>query len=78
MAGKKIAELTRATSKRYWATLAETPVIANRVHSILHTLFDWAVETDLITSRLSPESRGPTKKHRAIAYLQMPSCGRCG
>jgi integrase len=42
--------------------LTETPVIANRVHSILHTLFDWAVETDLITSSPAAGIKRPNKE----------------
>lgn len=50
--GRKIAEITRADVKALLSALAETPVVANRVHSVVHTLFDWAVENDLVA--LSP------------------------
>ena len=47
--GRKIAEITRADVKALLADLNKTPVMANRTHSVVHTLFSWAVENDLIT-----------------------------
>ncbi len=47
--GRKIAEITRADVKALLADLNKTPVMANRTHSVVHTLFGWAVENDLIT-----------------------------
>ena len=60
--GRKLVELTRADVKALLGDLTETPVIANRVHSILHTLFDWAVETDLITSSPAAGIKRPNKE----------------
>ena len=60
--GRKIAEITRADVKALLGDLTETPVIANRVHSILHTFFDWAVENDLITSSPVAGIKRPNKE----------------
>jgi integrase len=60
--GRKIAEIARADVKALLGDLAETPVVANRVHSILHTLFDWAVENDLIASSPIAGIKRPNKE----------------
>jgi integrase len=60
--GRKIAEITRADIKALLAGLAETPINANRVHSVLHTLFGWAVESDLITSSPIAGLKRPNKE----------------
>jgi integrase len=46
--GRKVADITRADVKTLLADLIKTPVQANRIHNIIHTLFEWAVENDLI------------------------------
>jgi integrase len=60
--GRKIAEITRADIKVLLADLAETPINANRIHSVLHTLFGWAVESDLITSSPVAGLKRPNKE----------------
>jgi integrase len=59
---RKIAEITRADVKTLLGDLTETPVIANRVHSILHTFFNWAIENDLITSSPVAGIKRPNKE----------------
>jgi integrase len=60
--GRKIAEITRADIRTLLADLNKTPVLANRVHSILHTLFSWAVENDLIAASPAADIKRPNKE----------------
>ena len=46
---RKLEEITRADVRAMLARI-EAPVAANRVHSIVRKLFNWAVENDLIVS----------------------------
>ena len=46
---RKLEEITRADVRAMLARI-EAPIAANRVHSIVRKLFNWAVENDLIIS----------------------------
>jgi integrase len=41
---------------------SETPVAANRVHSIVHTLFKWAVENDIIAASPATNIKKPSQE----------------
>ena len=60
--GRKIEEITRADVRAILANLVETPVMANRVHSVMHVLFRWAVENDLIAHSPVAGVRAPNKE----------------
>ena len=45
--------------------LTDTPVMANRVHGVMHILFRWAAENDLITHSPVVGVRAPNKERRA-------------
>jgi integrase len=60
--GRKIAEITHADIKALLADLNETPVLANRVYSIIHTLFAWAVDNDLIAVSPAVGIKRPNKE----------------
>jgi integrase len=59
---RKIEEITRADIKGVLFALADTPVAANRTHSVLHTLFRFAVDNDLIVSSPIAGMRAPNKE----------------
>jgi integrase len=60
--GRRIEEITRADVRAILANLVETPVVANRVHSVLSILFRWAVEHDLVAASPVAGVRAPNKE----------------
>jgi integrase len=60
--GRKIEEITRADVRAALGELTETPVMANRVHGVMHILFRWAVENDLIAHSPVTGLRAPNKE----------------
>ena len=68
--GRRIEEITRADIRSMLGVLAPTPVLANRVHSTLHTLFNWAIENDLIAASPLANIKRPnqeTPRDRVLA-----------
>jgi integrase len=61
--GRKIEQITRADIRAVLGELTDTPVMANRVHGVMHILFRWAAENDLITHSPVVGVRAPNKEN---------------
>lgn len=59
---RKIEDITRADIKALLGDLADTPVAANRTHSVLRTFFRFAVDSDLIANSPVAGVRAPNKE----------------
>jgi integrase len=59
--GRRIEEITRADVRSLLSHI-EAPIVANRLHSALGTLFRWAVEQDLISHSPLTGVRAPNKE----------------
>ena len=74
--GRKIAEITRADVKALLGDLNKTPILANRTHSIIHTLFDWTVDNDLIAVSPVAGIKRPNKetpRDRVLTEDELPA-----
>jgi integrase len=60
--GRKIEEITRADVRAVLGELTKTPVMANRVHGVMHILFRWAADNDLVAHSPAAGVRAPNKE----------------